>query len=115
MRYALFLPFLCLLAGCADVSADPKKDPEAYVRNHPWWSKPLTSDQLNEVVKRITDANFGTEIWMNRKAEVVKWDADKATLCVEVRGEKRWDRARALAELVKQLDDCEFHHGPGRK
>jgi hypothetical protein len=138
MSRLLFLPVL-LAAGCWDVagststgasrqavtSADPKKDPEGYARNHKWWAKPRTSKELDELITFIIETNAGRNVWFNDHGEKVrtpgfgslqeydrpKWMDGNRRACVEVAGPKRWDRQTALAELIKELDRAEFQQG----
>jgi len=112
-------------------TVDPKKDPEGYIKAHRWWAKPITQKQLDELVKTIINTNHGYLVcvddlgnsirrsdWSSDRPEPKGWEQwkdKKRWFAVEIQGEKRWDRAMAVTELIKKLDKAEFHHGPAKR
>lgn len=109
---------------------DPKTDPEGYVRNHRWWAKPLTPKQLDKLLAYIVATNDGYSVWYDQNGNTLRlpsgdsreawpsdlpaWMESKRKWTVGVTGGRRWDRPRALNELVSSLDLAEFNKGAGR-
>ena len=120
------LPLLPLVAcGAGEDATADNSAVVAKIKEHKWWAEPpISQAKIDGLVSNITQA-YGTETvvfdakcksWStvvtsespDMVAEVIKKTGMKAPPAfVRMTGQDKWSKTRALAELLKALDEAE--------
>jgi hypothetical protein len=107
-------------------ATDPRKYPDGYARTHQWWVEPLTQERLDGLLDVLMGTKPGFTVWIDSQGqyEVVSDKDDGRPQSAFMRQErktpvivndgKRWNRAKALEELISSLDWGQRTYGPTR-
>jgi hypothetical protein len=107
-------------------ATDPKNYPDGYARTHRWWVEPLTEERLDDLLQVLIDTPSGHTVWIDSQGryEVVPDKDDGRAqspfmrqdrkVPVIVNSGKRWNRTKALKELIGSLDWGQQRFGSAR-